>query len=105
MTEQACRMLRLPTIRGHFDDLGETAGRDATVWPRCMDGCHSNRETVTAIRKAGFTVNRLEHLGFGETGLPFPASPQLLGSATSPAAGGAGMISLMTIANIDQQLV
>ncbi|WP_433334765.1 class I SAM-dependent methyltransferase [Spirillospora sp. CA-294931] len=59
---------------------------DATVWPRCMGGCHSNRDTVSAIREAGFTVDRLDHLAFADTRLPFPASPQILGSATSPAA-------------------
>ncbi|GAA3513270.1 class I SAM-dependent methyltransferase [Streptosporangium album] len=33
---------------------------DATVWPRLFGGCHTGRDSVAAIERAGFTLERLE---------------------------------------------
>jgi ubiquinone/menaquinone biosynthesis C-methylase UbiE len=33
---------------------------DATIWPRLFGGCHTGRDTVAAIERAGFTLERLE---------------------------------------------
>jgi hypothetical protein len=33
---------------------------DATIWPRLFGGCHTGRDTATAIGRAGFTLERLE---------------------------------------------
>lgn len=69
----------------------ETPGRrrvqrllDATVWPRMVGGCRTNHDTVAEIRKAGFEIDRLDRLDRADTGMPFPASPQVLGFAHRP---------------------
>lgn len=57
---------------------------DATVFPFLVGGCHCGRDTATAIERAGFTIERLDRLGTADTELPFPISPQILGTATRP---------------------
>lgn len=56
---------------------------DATVWPRCGAGCHTGRDTVGAIREAGFTVPpaTLRRFAFPESALPVPTAPHVLGRA------------------------
>ncbi|MET8838386.1 methyltransferase domain-containing protein [Micromonospora sp. NPDC004540] len=57
---------------------------DATLWPLCCAGCHTARDTVAAIRAAGFTVVELDRFRFPPSGLPAPASPHVLGTAVRP---------------------
>ncbi|MEU1840623.1 class I SAM-dependent methyltransferase [Micromonospora chersina] len=57
---------------------------DATLWPLCCAGCHTARDTVAAIRAAGFTVVELDRFRFPPTGVPGPASPHVLGTAVRP---------------------
>ncbi|GAA2113213.1 class I SAM-dependent methyltransferase [Actinomadura alba] len=57
---------------------------DATLWPLFAGGCHVTRDTDTAITDAGFTVTRLDRLSHADTGLPFLADPQIIGTATRP---------------------
>jgi ubiquinone/menaquinone biosynthesis C-methylase UbiE len=57
---------------------------DATVWPWFGGGCHCGRDTRTAIERAGFVVDRLARLTTADTGIPFPAAPQILGIAVRP---------------------
>ena len=54
---------------------------DATIWPAVGGGCHTGRDTVSAIIAAGFAVERLEHFRFPESGPAMPASPHVLGTA------------------------
>ncbi|SBT37506.1 class I SAM-dependent methyltransferase [Micromonospora auratinigra] len=54
---------------------------DATLWPFFCAGCHTGRDTVGAIRAAGFTVVELDQFRFPPSGLPAPASPHVLGAA------------------------
>lgn len=54
---------------------------DATLWPLFCAGCHTARDTVAAIRAAGFEVTALDRFRFPPTGLPAPASPHVLGTA------------------------
>jgi ubiquinone/menaquinone biosynthesis C-methylase UbiE len=54
---------------------------DATYWPRLLGGCRTTRDTETAIRAAGFTIERLEHLHHSSSVLTIPAAPHILGSA------------------------
>lgn len=54
------------------------------IWPLFGGGCHCGRDTLAAIERAGFTVDRLDELTRADTGMPFPASPQILGTATRP---------------------
>ncbi|MGI8624047.1 MAG: class I SAM-dependent methyltransferase [Solirubrobacteraceae bacterium] len=56
---------------------------DATFWPRCFGGCHLTRDTLTAVRNAGFDTSRVHRFvlrGEGE-----PPMAYILGTAT-PAA-------------------
>jgi ubiquinone/menaquinone biosynthesis C-methylase UbiE len=53
-----------------------------TVFPALLGGCHPARDTKTTIENAGFTIDKLRHLTFADTQLPFPTSPQILGTAT-----------------------
>ncbi|MFG1657026.1 class I SAM-dependent methyltransferase [Micromonospora chersina] len=57
---------------------------DATLWPLCCAGCHTARDTVAAIRAAGFTVVELDRFRFPPTGVPGPAAPHVLGTAVRP---------------------
>lgn len=54
---------------------------DATLWPLVCAGCHTGRDTVAAIRAAGFTVVELDRFRFPPAGIPMPASPHVLGTA------------------------
>ena len=54
---------------------------DATVWPLLFGGCHTHRDTVQAMKDAGFTVARLERFRFPESGPPSPASTCVRGIA------------------------
>ncbi|MQA98513.1 MAG: methyltransferase domain-containing protein [Streptosporangiales bacterium] len=54
---------------------------DATLWPRVNGGCRTGRDTAAAIAAAGFTIERLDHLDSAESGVPFPAAPQIIGTA------------------------
>lgn len=54
---------------------------DATFWPLVCAGCHTGRDTVAAIRAAGFTVVELDRFRFPPAGIPLPASPHVLGAA------------------------
>jgi ubiquinone/menaquinone biosynthesis C-methylase UbiE len=55
-----------------------------TVFPTLCGGCHPARDTKTAIETAGFAIDKLQHLSFADTRIPFPTSPQILGTATRP---------------------
>ena len=51
------------------------------VWPTLVGGCHTNRDTVTAITAAGFTLNSSRRFRFPDGRLPSPAAPHVLGVA------------------------
>jgi ubiquinone/menaquinone biosynthesis C-methylase UbiE len=55
---------------------------DATVWPPLGGGCHTGRDTLAAIGRAGFTVTRHEAFRFPVTQIPLPASPHVWGVAS-----------------------
>ncbi|ASW54929.1 class I SAM-dependent methyltransferase [Plantactinospora sp. KBS50] len=54
---------------------------DATVWPWFAGGCHTGRDTLGAVREAGFEVTDLDRFRFPETQVPMPAAPHVLGAA------------------------
>ncbi|MGH9245033.1 MAG: class I SAM-dependent methyltransferase [Acidimicrobiales bacterium] len=58
---------------------------DATVWPTFGGGCHASRDTATAIERAGFTIEGLEHLRFPDIRISMPTSPHILGTASRAA--------------------
>jgi SAM-dependent methyltransferase len=55
------------------------------LWPTLLGGCHTSRDTVTAITTAGFEVTSLQRFRFPESRLPQPAAPHVLGVAHRPA--------------------
>jgi ubiquinone/menaquinone biosynthesis C-methylase UbiE len=57
---------------------------DATVFPFLAGGCHCGRDTATTIERAGFVIQQIDRLSAADTQLPFPVSPQILGTATRP---------------------
>ena len=51
------------------------------VWPRLMGGCHPNRDTLTAIERAGFRVERCRSFRFPPAARVSPVAPRVLGVA------------------------
>ncbi|MCT2593998.1 class I SAM-dependent methyltransferase [Streptomyces sp. N2-109] len=64
-------------------------GLDATCWPLLMGGCHTGRDTGSALAAAGFTLTACERLSFPRTRVPSPTATHLLGAAVRPAERGA----------------
>ncbi|MFE0802396.1 class I SAM-dependent methyltransferase [Streptomyces sp. NPDC058812] len=58
---------------------------DATVGPTLCGGCHSGRDTLSAITRTGFRIEQFERFRFPETPVPMPASQHVLGTAVAPA--------------------
>jgi ubiquinone/menaquinone biosynthesis C-methylase UbiE len=54
---------------------------DATVWPFLGGGCHAARDTLAALPRAGFAVERVERFRFPDSRIPLPTAPQVLGTA------------------------
>ncbi|MBM0274351.1 methyltransferase domain-containing protein [Micromonospora sp. STR1s_6] len=57
---------------------------DATLWPKLFAGCHTSRDTVGAIRAAGFQIEQLRRFRFPATSNS-PSAPCAHGRATRPA--------------------
>jgi ubiquinone/menaquinone biosynthesis C-methylase UbiE len=55
-------------------------GDRSTVWPRLAGGCHASRDTLRAIKDAGFEIEHVRHFDFSP-GRPMPAVPHILGCA------------------------
>jgi ubiquinone/menaquinone biosynthesis C-methylase UbiE len=55
--------------------LADTSG----IWPRMGGGCHCGRDTVSAIRAAGFDIKRCRSLGVGPAWML--TNPHVLGCA------------------------
>lgn len=53
---------------------------DATFWPRVAGGCHMARDTVAALERAGFRIERLDRFPFSPGAL-IPPTPHILGLA------------------------
>ncbi|MFH8475844.1 class I SAM-dependent methyltransferase [Streptomyces sp. NPDC018000] len=61
---------------------------DRTVWPLVTGGCHTARDTVAAIERAGFTVEAYRRVRMPDWGIRLPTSACVLGVARRPAAVG-----------------
>lgn len=73
----------LEHVRAHHRRLARLqAALDATVWPAFGGGCHTGRDTATAITDAGFTIENIDRFRFPPTQIPFPSSPHIAGVAT-----------------------
>ncbi|WP_406015703.1 class I SAM-dependent methyltransferase [Streptomyces sp. NBC_00984] len=59
---------------------------DRTVWPLVTGGCHTARDTLAAIERAGFVVETYRRVRMPEWGVRLPTSACVLGVARRPAA-------------------
>lgn len=66
-------------IRGRSQDAFDL------VWPRLMGGCHPNRDTLAAIRGAGYLVDTYRDLTFPPSARFSPVGPRVLGIARNAA--------------------
>jgi SAM-dependent methyltransferase len=57
---------------------------DATFWPRAFGGCHTHRDTLGAIDRAGFARMRHTDVQAAPRWLPVPVSPVALGVVRKP---------------------
>jgi ubiquinone/menaquinone biosynthesis C-methylase UbiE len=55
----------------------------STIWPRLAGGCHASRDTLAAIRDAGFEVSHVRQFDFSPA-WPIPRVPHILGIARRP---------------------
>lgn len=58
---------------------------DATFWPRAFGGCHTHRDTLGAIGRAGFERVAHRDVRMVPRWAPVPVAPMVLGSARRPA--------------------
>ena len=54
------------------------------IWPIFVGGCHTSRDTLTAITTAGFQLISTHRFRFPDSRLPSPAAPHVLGIARRP---------------------
>ncbi|MFG3531882.1 class I SAM-dependent methyltransferase [Streptomyces sp. NPDC047917] len=57
---------------------------DRTVWPLLTGGCHTGRDTLAAIERAGFVVESYRRVMMPECGVRLPMSTCVLGVARRP---------------------
>ncbi|MFB7186861.1 class I SAM-dependent methyltransferase [Streptomyces sp. NPDC056178] len=71
------------------DDRAMTAVQyalDHTVWPLVTGGCHTARDTLAAIERAGFVVEAYRRVRMPDRGVRLPTSACVLGVARRPTA-------------------
>ena len=54
---------------------------DRTIWPRLGGGCHCSRDTLSAIKAAGFEVARVRRFSFKPCAMVVASAPHVLGVA------------------------
>lgn len=59
---------------------------DHTVWPLVTGGCHTARDTLAAIERAGFVVEAYRRVRMPDWGVRLPTSACVLGVARRPTA-------------------
>jgi ubiquinone/menaquinone biosynthesis C-methylase UbiE len=57
----------------------------APAWRFLAGGCHTNRDTVAAIERAGFQIQRVKRFDMEPVWLTYPVSPHAAGRALRPA--------------------
>ncbi|MER5178459.1 class I SAM-dependent methyltransferase [Streptomyces sp. NPDC002896] len=61
---------------------------DRTVWPMLFGGCHVGRDTIGALRDAGFELGPYRRVLVPDKGPRLPSSYCVLGTAIRPASTG-----------------
>ena len=54
------------------------------LWPKLAGGCHSHRDTLTAIERQGFHIERVRRFSFPSCLFARPVSPHVIGMARRP---------------------
>jgi SAM-dependent methyltransferase len=68
-------------VRSRSPAFARWQARVDLIWPRLMGGCHTTRDTLAAIKDAGFVVERCRGLRFPPGARFSPVAPRILGSA------------------------
>ena len=69
---------------------------DATVWPVVGAGCHTGRDTVAAVARAGLDIVDLDRFRMPDTRVPLPPAPHVRGTAVRPhASRPSGPVALL----------
>ncbi len=71
-------------VRSTYRLLAAAEDMLSPAWQRIAGGCHPNRDTLSAIIRAGFTVRTIRQFSFAVHPL-IPPVAHILGTATSPA--------------------
>jgi SAM-dependent methyltransferase len=58
---------------------------DALFWTRALGGCETTRDTESAIKAAGFQIERLDRRFHPSSLLTITAAPNIVGAARAPA--------------------
>ncbi|MBF9520488.1 phosphatidylethanolamine N-methyltransferase [Mycobacteroides chelonae] len=58
---------------------------DATFWPRLFGNCHTHRDTLAALERAGFQIEERRDDWLKIFGIPMPSSSIVIGRAVKPA--------------------
>ncbi|CPW39698.1 methyltransferase family protein [Mycobacteroides abscessus] len=58
---------------------------DATFWPKLFGNCHTHRDTLATIERAGFTIEERRDDWLKVMGIPMPSSSIVIGRAVKPA--------------------
>ena len=77
------RFVEHVAVAGAMGTLQRAA--DATFWPKLFGNCHTHRDTVAAIRRAGFAVGGSRIVRVTPAWLPNPAGSMAVGRAVKPA--------------------
>jgi ubiquinone/menaquinone biosynthesis C-methylase UbiE len=68
-------------VRSRRSGFARYQDATAVVWPRMMGGCMPNRDTLAAIERAGFRIERCRGFGFPDNARAYPVAPRILGVA------------------------
>jgi ubiquinone/menaquinone biosynthesis C-methylase UbiE len=68
-------------VRSRRSGFARYQDLSALVWPRLMGGCQPNRETLEAIERAGYRIERCRAFGFPANARAYPVLPRILGVA------------------------
>jgi ubiquinone/menaquinone biosynthesis C-methylase UbiE len=68
-------------VRSRRAGFGRYQDAVSLVWPRLMGGCRPNRDTLAAIERGGFRIERCRGFGFPSDARAYPVAPRILGVA------------------------
>ncbi|HEY2320367.1 MAG TPA: class I SAM-dependent methyltransferase [Solirubrobacteraceae bacterium] len=70
-------------VRSRRAGFARWQSRVDPLWTRLFGGCHADRDTLGAIERAGFCVERCRGFPFPASARGYPVTPRILGHARS----------------------